>query len=75
MMKVCDICKTEIREYHVKVDGKYYHYSPCSIEKFKKRRIEPVHQYSSSGLETQSDDEYVEESELLVLADMCMVKV
>jgi hypothetical protein len=33
----CEVCKKEITEYHVKIDGKYYHYSPCCIERFKTR--------------------------------------
>jgi hypothetical protein len=31
----CEVCRKEINEYHVKIDGKYYHYSPCCIERFK----------------------------------------
>jgi hypothetical protein len=74
MVRVCDICKSEIREYHVKIDGKYYHYSPCSIEKFKRGQVGSVHRYSSDGFENLFDDEYKEESALLVSADTCEVK-
>ena len=35
---LCSICHRKIDDYHVKINGTYYHYSPCCVEKFKKKR-------------------------------------
>lgn len=34
---ICEVCKKVISEYHIKLDGKYYHYYPCFVEKLKNR--------------------------------------
>ncbi|KPJ49408.1 hypothetical protein AMJ40_05590 [candidate division TA06 bacterium DG_26] len=34
---VCEVCKKVISEYHIKLEGKYYHYYPCFVEKLKNR--------------------------------------
>ena len=50
----CALCKKEITEYHVKIDGKYYHYSPCCLHKFKTRSETTMPSFSLDAVERPS---------------------
>ena len=58
----CSICRQKIDEYHIKIEGTYYHYSPCCVEKFKKKQSKgaPV----TVKVSKPSDDEPSRDPEL-----------
>ena len=59
---LCSVCHQKIDEYYVKINGIYYHYSPCCIEKFKKKRNKDVRARSRSS--ALADDEPSPETQL-----------
>jgi hypothetical protein len=58
----CSVCHQKIDEYYIKIEGTYYHYSPCCVEKFKTKQANraPV----KVRISEPSDDEPSRDPEL-----------